>query len=265
MSKIQIGIPTHGGSVSVETWSSIKEAERSSAHNISHQCIGLSLLALNFNSLWVTGYKTGADFFVLHHSDLGVHSPHAGRPWIDVLVDKMYQLSAAAISVASPIKSTAGHLSAGLQMVAGNPHTLRRLTVRELNLLPESFIARCHVCEAFGANPAAAGAMLVNTGLLIIDLRRFPWAGLRWPGFEIKDQIAWNLRGEPLPYTVPEDWAFSMWMHEHGLPYFMTRELQLVHAGHHTFKNHGIWGDAADFSQPKPSIAQWSASGMEAK
>jgi len=237
---------------------SVQEAITKSRHQISYQTMGLSLLARNFTTLWLSAYRAGADFFILHHSDLGVCAP-MGYPWVDLLVDRMYQLNAAALSVVSPIKSMAGHTSFGLDLQAGNHYTLRRTTVRELALLPEEFICKADLCDLYDLNMDATGAMIVNTGCLIIDLKRFDWAGMRWPGFQIKDELVWSPKGEPLAFTSPEDWEFSRWMHTRGLPYYATRQLLLNHAGTHVYQNAGRWGEISDSTPRQPSKERFSA------
>jgi len=108
-------------------------------------------------------------------------------------------------------------------------------------------------------NGPVAGAMIVNTGVWCMDLRRFPWFQLRWPGFEIRDSIEWSLDGVPMAFTEPEDWVSSRWLYKHKLPYFMTRELVLDHFGGKTYTNQGTWGHWNDICQPQPSIEEYRA------
>ena len=153
----------------------------------------------------------------------------------------------------------------GLDLEAGNPHTLRRLTVRELARMPTPFIARANMCEMFGVDPVTAGAMIINTGCLIIDLRRFDWAGMRWPGFQIKDELVWSPDGSGQAFTSPEDWQFSRWMHERNIPFFATRELILDHYGGHTYRNQGLYGEETDSTPRQPSIEMWEATNTQRK
>lgn len=257
MAHIFVGVPMHGGSISAMTHRSLELARQSKQHLISHKVVGLSLLAKNFNTLWIDAYRSNADFFLLHHSDLGVSTFDDHLCWLDILVERLIQLNAAVLSVVSPIKSMAGHLSMGLDLEAGNTHTLRRLTVRELQSLPKYVIGRIHLCELFGIDPRAAGAFIVNTGVLLMDLRRFPWAKLRWPGFQIIDSIEWSLDEQPLSFTEPEDWALSRWLYRHELPYYATRELILEHPGIYNYNNQGFWGEAHDSCPLQPSVEKW--------
>lgn len=256
MANVFIGLPQHGGTLSTSTMHSVHEA-MTSAHAVAYQAMGLSLLARNFNSLWISAFKRGYDFFVLHHSDIGVSSPYHDVSWLDVMIERMRQTGAAVMSVASPIKSPAGHYSLGLDLEAGNPYTLRRITQRELNFLPEMFICRADICDLFGVSTKEAGAMIVNTGVWCMDLKRFPWPQMRWPGFNIVDSIEWSLNGVPMAYTEPEDWYASRWLHKHKIPYYTTRELQLDHEGGFTYNNYGLWGDMHDLTPLQPSMEQW--------
>jgi hypothetical protein len=219
--------------------------------------MGLSLLARNFNQLWINGFKQGADVFILHHSDILVESPYAGVSWVDLLVDRMYQLNAAILSVASPIKSKHGHFSMGIDLEAGNPYSLRRTTQRELLQLPRMFIGKYDICDLYGIPEKGTGPMVVNTGVWCMDLKRFPWFQLRWPGFHIVDSIEWSLDGVPQAFTEPEDWYNSRWLAKYKLPYFATREILLHHHGGHDYTNFEWWGDLHDNTPVQPSIEEW--------
>jgi hypothetical protein len=257
MSHVFIGIPQHGGQINSGVMRSLHDCLFGSQHLISYQCMGLSLLARNFNSLWIQAYKRGADYFILHHADLAVSSPYPGVAWCDLLIDRMRSLNAAVMSVASPIKSKFGHFSMGLDMKAGNPYTLRRTTARELFLLPNLFVGRADLCDMYDVHPDAAGAFIVNTGCFIMDLKRFPWRQLQWPGFNIVDNIQWSLNGVPLAYTEPEDWNASRWLHRHEIPFFATKEVHLEHFGGKTYENQGLWGDLHDDTPMQPSMEVW--------
>lgn len=258
MARVHIAIPSHSDAVSVATMRSVHDAVfESQDHDVTFQCMGLSLLARNFNSLWSQAYRSGYDYFILHHSDLGVAAPRYGQSWVDLLIYRLRELNAAVLSVAAPIKSVRGHFSMGLDLKEGNPYTLRRVTARELFMLPDTFIARVDLCRIFGIHPDVAGAMIINTGLFCMDLRRFPWGQLRWPGFNIVDSIQWSLDGVPMAFTEPEDWFASRWMHKYELPFYATKELILDHHGHHVFYNQGLWGDPQDDTTLQPSMEQW--------
>lgn len=260
--KVMIGVPMHKGDLCAATMHSVVQGA-SGQCDVQFQLLGLSLLAKNFNMLFISAFTKGYDYFILHHSDLGV----AGLlgdfqgSWVDLLVHRIDQLEAAALSVVIPIKSPAAHTSTALETVSGDPYSLRRLTIRESERCAEDFINRADLCELFNVSEDKAGALLINTGLMIMDLKNVDWAGLKWPGFTIEDTIEWNKSGKPSSYTIPEDWHFSRWMHyETDLDYYATRELVVSHVGHHNFMNNGGWGDETDCPRQQPSIEDYRES-----
>lgn len=279
MSKILIGLPMHKSEINCQTVESLMRGS-SDVHDVQLYPLGLSLLAKNFNLIWIKAYTKDFDYIVIHHTDLGVvgFQPEIEGTWIDVLVDLMQESGAAAISSIVPIKSRDGLTSTGLEMERGNPHSLRRLTLAESQHLSHNrLIGRNDLCELFDVEEVRAGALLVNTGLMIIDLKNFPWAEARWPGFSIQDSIEWSKGGKPQSYTIPEDWGFSNWLHLMGWPYYAYRGIVTSHAGTELFlSNHyeqmrnientmgidhilktKVFGSEHDIFNNQPSIAEW--------
>jgi hypothetical protein len=263
VAKVLIGVPMAGGNISAHTAHSIITPIASRNHDITFNLVGLSLLARNFNTLFLSAHHSGCDYFVLHHADLGfnVDPNNYSGSWIDVLIERVKQLKAAAMSVVSPIKSPAGHTSTGLILDRNNVYKLRRITVRELDKLPTPFISRKHVCDLFNVSPKKAGALLINTGGLIMDLKNFDWT--KWPGFCIYDSIAWNKKKRGRVYTRPEDWEMSNWMFENDFPYYATKELAAHHVGAHDYTNFGGWGNPFDDQEREPSIEEWESGDRE--
>ena len=258
--RVLIGVPVHKGDVSGETMTSVVMAHSLVGNIVQVQVIGISLLARCFNSLWIAAYNAGFDYFVMLHSDIGVRAD-GGSSWLDVLVERIQQFEAATLSVVSPIKSDEGMTSTGLYLAKPpNYHTLRRMTIRELATMNEFAITRTDVCKKFGLEPKDVGALLINTGCMIIDLRRFDWFGARWPGFQIVDELVWNKSGVPSTRTRPEDWNFSSWLFEKGWPYYATKELTLDHHGSRIFQNRGLYGLETDTLPIDSSIEEYEAS-----
>lgn len=242
MAKIFIGVPIHGGSVSAPTANSIVSAASGLQHEIQFQIVGLSLLARGFNTLFCSAYKRDFDYFILLHSDIGVYSNIPGTSWADILVNRLRQLEMASVSVVSPIKNEQGVTSTALQLHKNNPYGMRRITVKELEKLPPQCILKEDVCKLFNVPQEEAGPLLINTGVLCMDLKNVDWFGLRWPGFHIEDCIAWNKQGVPDPYTTPEDWNLSRWLDRKKLSYCAISDLQINHLGSKSFTNFGNWG-----------------------
>ena len=257
---IHIGVPMHSGTLSAGTMQSVVSALTSTGYQVGYSCMGLSLLARNFNHLLLEAWNRQADYFVLLHSDIAVAGRQglSSHSWVDYLAQLSERTKVAAVSVASPIKNMRGRLSMGLDLEKGNHYTLRRMTVRELDTMPKSFITRANVCDLFGVDKATAGAMIINTGVLLMDLKNPCWRG--WPGFGIDDEIAWSKSGKPAAFTSSEDWRLSRWMFDNNIPYLATRALAIEHAGEYSFTNHGGWGDAEDLSTPECTPDQWRAS-----
>lgn len=250
--------------MSAQTFQSGLTAQSIQDHDVQFQVLGLSLLARNFNQLFKNAWRHGFDVFVLHHSDIGVYPldiTMGTGSWLDILVERLYETKAAAVSIASPIKSMAGHTSFGMQLERGdNPWSLRRITVKQLNKLPPT-ITRDNCCQLLQLDPAKAGAMLVNTGVIAMNLRDFPWNTKRWPGFQIQDKLAWNKDCTDCePFTEPEDWRMSRWMYENDFPYYCIRDLGIDHCGSHIFRNHGDWGLDRDDTEVPPSITEYENS-----
>lgn len=250
MAKVMIGVPMHKGEVCAQTMNSVFIAA-SKKHKMNFQLLGLSLLAKNFNLLFINAIRMGYDYFILHHSDLGIFgkiSRANNESWLDTMIERSDQQKVSALSVVSPIKSPTGLTSSGLEMIAGDPWSLRRLTIKELERLPNTEITRDQVCKLFSADPSKAGALLVNTGILLMDIRNGGgvWREKKWPGFHIYDEIVWNTKGVPESFTIPEDWNMSSWCHENGVRFNCTKELLLTHVGGQNFNNHGAWGDETD-------------------
>lgn len=260
MAKVLIGVPLHQGEVSASTMTSVVMAHSLVGNETVVQVAGLSLLARCFNTLWISAYINGFDYFVMLHGDIAVRTED-GSSWVDVLVDRIQQFEAAALSVVSPIKTPEGITSTGLYIAKPpNYHSIRRLTIRELATMDPFAITRADICEKFGMDPKEVGAMLINTGCLIIDLRRFDWFKYRWPGFQIIDELIWNKSGVPATRTRPEDWFFSSWMFEKGLPYYATKELILDHHGVGVFTNRGLYGLEADTYRVEEAIKDYEES-----
>ncbi len=264
--KILVGIPMHKSEVHSQVIHSAIMGG-SDDHEVVIYPMGLSLLAKCFNLLWIKAYNEGYDYVLIHHSDLGVIGNLSGiedETWLDILIRRQQELEAAAICPVINIKSDTGLTSTALEREAGNPYSMRRLTLRELERCPTDFIEREDLCEVMGIDPNKAGCMMINTGCLLMDLRNFPWAEMEWPGFNIEDQIAWNTSGRPESYTVPEDWNMSRWFHYHGqnkFPYYATKELVVVHMGQKAFFNNAYdTGEATDADNPQLSIEEYRKS-----
>lgn len=251
MVDVYLGIPCLGAEISAQTAHSVFAAY-SPNFNLRYQITGLSLLARNFNSMFIEAYLAGADYFCLLHSDIGIfHPADPKRSWIELMIQRLSENKAACMSSVVPIKSPHGHTSTALQLSPDNSFGLRRVCMWELDHLPVERITREDLCSLYGVDPQQAGALYINTGVMIMDLKRFTWAESRWPGFGIDDMIVWSIDGYPKAYTVSEDWSHSKWLFASGWPYFATREFPLVHLGAKPYVSNERWGVSHDSEGPQ--------------
>lgn len=253
--KILIGVPSSSESVSAATLESLQYSASFRDNDIVTSIQGLSLLARNFNLLFLKAIKYQMDYFILLHADVGVTYKGALGSWVDVLIKLAVDGGFSAVSAVCPIKNHEGYTSTGMIADKRNAHGIRRLTMTELKGMPR-VITRDMLCDKLGLDRKIAGAMLINTGCLLMDCKAF--ASMRWPGFQICDMIEWSKRGTPRCYTLPEDWAFSAWMHEHGVPYVATTAVNIVHYGGTAYSTQGKpWGVEHDSGESLVSPGEW--------
>jgi hypothetical protein len=187
-----------------------------------------SLLAANFNSLWVAALNAAhkginVKYFAMLHDDIG---PAPG--WLDVLIEELEAKELDVLGVAVPIKDHKGLTSLAID----GEDTWRpkcRLTLSEVLALPETFTS-----EDVG------GPLLLNTGCWVC---RFNPEWARQVHFTINDRIVFNRATNQYESQVePEDWFFSRLCHEIGLKIGATRKVRLMHRGETDFNNFSDWG-----------------------
>jgi hypothetical protein len=197
-----------------------------------------SLLGLSFNLCLANALnyaRAGAiNYFCLHHDDIQVVTPR----WLDILVTEMERTGAAVLSVVQPIKDTSGYTSTAVE--TPDPWRPRKLTLAECGRLPETFSA----ADLPALLPDYQGPLLVNTGLLLLDLSRPEWTAARrlednslYFRFSIDDRIAEGPDGQFRAEVKSEDWNFSRLCHEQGLPVYATRLIECLHWGDWAFSN----------------------------
>jgi hypothetical protein len=181
-----------------------------------------SLLTRGFNTCWcaaLTGReKLGFTHFLMMHADV---KPR-GDDWFQVLMREMVAMKADVLSVAIPFHEPTGLTSTALDTDPWHP---MRFTMKELYDLPATW---------------TSDKLLVNTGLLLIDLRK-PW--VEEICFHIEDRIVRDQDGNWIPLTIPEDWGFSRQARALGASIFVTRTLAVDHYGG------GIWPNDYPFGQ----------------
>jgi hypothetical protein len=197
-----------------------------------------SLLCHVFNQLWCDALNSTPrpDLFAMHHADLS-----AGPGWLDDLVEEMFRSGADLISCVVAIKDPRGLTSTGL--LDTETGRLRRVTIRELADLPDTFGA-AELVNAWNLDGAASRYVLcANTGLWVCKFG--PWADdVR---FEMSDRIE-KVGENYIARVFSEDWLFSTVLAEKGLSVKVTKKLQVVHYGTAAFGAGGetpAWGRLA--------------------
>jgi hypothetical protein len=177
--------------------------------------------------------KPRPDLFAMHHADL------TAKPnWLDDLVDEMIRVDCDLLSCVVAIKDPRGLTSTGLLDV--EKQALRRVTIRELEGLPETFGVD-ELIEAWKLEgPPENFALCVNTGLWVC--RFGDWA--ERVQFETGDHI--DRDGDKFtPRVFSEDWMFSATLAAMGLRVKATKKIQTIHYGIAAFGAGGTtpaWG-----------------------
>jgi hypothetical protein len=202
-----------------------------------------SLLARSFNHLYAQALSARKNHGVTHFAML--HTDVAPEPnWVDKLWEEIETRQADLVSAVMPIKSQLGLTVVALDRP--DPWMPRRLTMREIMQLPETF-ARQDTIDA-GLNPEGY-RLMVGTGCWICDLRK-PWVdvaddkGCLKCYFTVRDQIRLEEDGKYFVGVQPEDWNFSRMVQDvqPNAKILATRKVSLNHMGEGAYSNQTAWG-----------------------
>lgn len=196
-----------------------------------------SLLNWNFNWLWSECLNRRAEFgfthFAMKHDDIEPLEPG----WGNLFIEESERLGLDLISAVVPIKDDRGVTTTAIRDATTG--RLRRLTMREVMRLPETFTIN-DVLEA-GIRLDGDEVLLVNTGLWLARLDR-PWVE-RFPGFHCHDEVRQDQEGKYRAIVMSEDWTASEWWNRRGVKYAATRKVPLLHMlGDKGFPNYVAWG-----------------------
>lgn len=239
--RIFLCMPTHNGSANL--WAARAFYRAPSARlPLFYAESSRSLLANCFNLLWAGALNLAKSerltHFVMLHSDVIPEDF-----WVDRLYEEITRTKAAVVSTVLPIKDIQGITSTAIAAKEDPWEVERRLTMREVYSLPETFSAAdCGYPDR---------ALLVNTGCWIADLSFFEDKRI---GFEVRDKLIVQeiIQDTPTtesfvrPLCIPEDWNFSREVHEAGGKVLATRRIKAQHVGHHAFTNEQAWGMSID-------------------
>ena len=188
---------------------------RAGAGSLNICAKSISLLAMNFNTLWceaLNGREShGYTHFVMLHADI---APAAG--WLWTLLEELDRLDADILSAVVPIKDDLRVTSTAV--LDARERDCHRLSYADLEKLPASFDGRHW----------RGKKLLVNTGLMACRFDR-PW--VEKVHFTIHDSIEKGPDGIFRPYVMSEDWGLSIQAAELGCSVWATQKIPLKHLG----------------------------------
>lgn len=235
--KILLAVPTYDGTVNWRTAANALGVQAGAGVQVAVMQMASSFLTLNFNAMWcaMLNDKTFTHF-AMCHADI----EPAKSNWLKQMLDIQAQTGVDVLSAVSPIKSEQGLTSiAATRNVEGDAYeTPKRLTMHEIYRLPETFNGR-DVANLWYWNEDAT-TLLVNTGLLLVDVRKRDIA--ERITFTVNNWIARKPSGEFYAESEPEDWNFSRQANSMGWRVSATRAVQLAHIGNARYGNDKAWG-----------------------
>jgi len=194
--------------------------------SVKHMTFTSSILTLNFNTLWCTALNLRSQgeitHFLLWHADVKPHQPD----WLDILLNEMIRTDVDVLATSIPIKDKRGLTSTAIDTDKWNPI---RLTQSQILDMPETW---------------SMPNLLVNTGLLLIDMRH-PWT--EQICFTMNDRITQDANGMFRASVEPEDWNFSRQCHSLGTKLAVTRKVTVDHYGTNAWSSDEAWGQDADY------------------
>lgn len=222
--KVYIAIPTHDGRIQSEVSTAFITGGETAA---SAQVNVGSVLTLNFNTCYAAALnnrRNGITHFLMMHSDIAVKM----GGWCDKMVEIMEREGADVLSVAIPLKDDTGLTSTALEEVdtdnTRNPlgFKARKLTLGEIAARGKTW---------------TAPNLLVNTGLMLVDIRK-EWA--ENVCFRFFDDIASHMENGVrtfFPVSIGEDYNFSRDAQVRGAKLFVTTEIPVHHCGGGRYSN----------------------------
>lgn len=248
---------------------------------------GSSLLADAFNVHWCNALNLqlagkSISRFVMMHDDIVPQND-----WLTALLTVLDETGADVVAVANAIKDTRGLTSTALDDPDDPWEVYRRLALKEMKRLPETFTA--HDCDSaglggkIGPGSPTIRALLPNTGLWACRMDR-PWRhrvhfqihnriafrlGDNWPGGEallykagdvipVAEYVP-GMPGQFLHQVMSEDWDFGRQLARLGCDVRVTRAVRTQHVNAGVpFNNYDLdWGD---WDNDRGLIRKWSPS-----
>ena len=240
MANVLVGIPTYKSDMHARVVHSLVRAlPPGSKHMIDLAETDSSACAMTMNHLWCYALeqKAAGQFthFLMLHSDVEPE-PH----FVEKMLTIMDATKADVLSVVIPIKDNYGFTSTALDEQVGDydpEFRVRRLTLHEIfNNYQPTF---------------TDDKLLINTGLMLVDLRKDWVEDTDNVYFTLRDKII-KYRGRRMAHMMPEDWGFSRMARAKGASLWATREIKVNHYGLAAFTNVFPWGSEKTDFYPKP-------------
>lgn len=171
--------------------------------------------------------------------------------WLDILYDEMVKTGADFIAGIAVIKSPGGKTSTAINDADTNWNPWRRLTLKEVFSLPETFSFEDLYSLPCVKEGKIEPELLLNTGCMLIDLRK-PWfkdvgtGGVLEAHFEIRNRIRFIPGQGWIAETESEDWLLSRILNSRGAKLVATRKTLATHWGSFPYKADYAWGDETD-------------------
>ena len=241
---IFLGCPTHDGRM--ETGAADIFYSAASKDLIIIMNNQSSALTANCNHLYATAlnYKKNhpLKWFAMLHSDV-IPEPL----FVDKLISLAEEHNADFMSAVIPIKNSLGITSCGFRF-GDSFHT--RITQKQLwnEHMPATFDGPMALAaiEKMGFSDKMFfqhNELLANTGCMVVRIDK-DWSDKLY--FTIKDSIYQDEDGLYRVNFFPEDWNFSLMVHQHGGKVMCTREVAVKHAGGTRYSNQDQWGNLVD-------------------
>jgi hypothetical protein len=183
-------------------------------------------LTHNFNMLLDVGLELRDDGKLTHlamiHSDIS-----AERGWLDLLAEEMHMRNAVAISAVMPIKENEqDRTSTAIGSKAEPWEPLRYIRTRDKDIMPTTFEGK-DVCQNDDE------VLLINTGLMLIDLRCPFWDDFTFRVFNKRETVD----GKRKSLFRSEDWEMSRELDAAGYRYASTWRPYAEHIGQSVWPN----------------------------
>jgi SAM-dependent methyltransferase len=227
MWQVMVTLP-HSRSVELQSYKSLRMATLGRFASVAAEMdMSCGSLTHNFNTLLSQSLDWRDEGKVTHmamiHSDIT-----AERGWLDLLAEEMHLHGLVAISGVVAIKDPdQDRTSTAIGSKARPWDVVRYIHLRDQKRLPVTFTAK-DVCETDDE------VLLINTGLMLIDLRHEFWDSFT---FVVLNQILKGEGGKRKPQFRPEDWEMSRELEKAGLPYGSTWRPFCEHLGGSSWPN----------------------------